>query len=85
MITPIPTGVSTVTPVHPLRSDGLVAPSIAALDTYWGQLKRVYGNGSIQPSALVLDKDAPLVNLKNEQVENMDAWVNAVLDNLPQE
>jgi CRISPR system Cascade subunit CasC len=68
-----------------LRGDsGLVAPSVAALDTYWGSLCRAYSDSTlIRTAALALDPDLPLSNLAGNLVETLDAWVNAVIDALP--
>jgi hypothetical protein len=62
----------------------LVAPSVAALDAYWGRLCQVYGTGAlVRTAALPLDPDLPLENLKQHQVETLEAWVKAVTEALP--
>lgn len=46
-------------PVRPYRNSGLVAPSVKALDTYWGRLTQVYGADTLTSvSALSLDPPA---------------------------
>jgi CRISPR system Cascade subunit CasC len=71
-------------PVSARGSDGLVAPSVAALDTYWGRLCQAYGTGTlVRTAALALDPDLPLDALKDAKVENLEAWISAVTDALP--
>lgn len=71
-------------PVRPHRDGGLVTPSVAALDAYWGRLCQVYGTGSlVRTAALPLDADLPLETLREVQVDNLEAWVGAVLEALP--
>jgi CRISPR system Cascade subunit CasC len=72
-------------PVRQRGNDGLVAPSVAALDAYWGRLCQVYGTDTLtRTAALVLDPDlSPLEHLQEVQVENLEAWVSAVTDALP--
>ena len=71
-------------PVHPRRDSGLVAPSLAALDAYWGRLCQVYGTGYLtRTAALALEHDPPLEYLNEDRVETLDAWVSAVTDALP--
>ncbi len=73
-------------PVRPSRDSGLVAPSVAALDAYWGRLCRVYGTDTlIRTAALALDPDLPLDHLKEAQVADLEAWVRAVVEALPAE
>jgi CRISPR system Cascade subunit CasC len=69
--------------VRPSREGGLVAPSVAALDTYWGRLCQVYGIDSLASIAtLPLDADLPLGSLQESQVENLEAWIGAVVQEL---
>jgi CRISPR system Cascade subunit CasC len=71
-------------PVYPRGDSGLVAPSVAALDAYWGRLCQVYGEGSLIRSAtLALDPGMSLEHLAGGRVETLDAWVEAVTDALP--
>jgi len=71
-------------PVRPRRDAGLVAPSVEALDTYWGRLCQVYGTSTLTRTvALALDPDLALEALKEAQVENLEAWVSGVTAALP--
>ena len=71
-------------PVYPSGGSGLVRPSVAALDGYWGRLCRVYGTGTlVRRAALALEDDLPVENLQDDLVENLDAWVQAVTGALP--
>jgi CRISPR system Cascade subunit CasC len=73
-------------PVRPSRDGGLVAPSVAALDAYWGQLCQVYGgNTLVRKAVLALDPALPLETLKVDQIDNLDAWVSAVTEALSAE
>ena len=70
-------------PVRPEREGGLVGPSVAALDTYWGNLCRAYGTGTLACTAvLALDPEVPLANLAEARVGDADEWTGAVLDAL---
>lgn len=71
-------------PVYPRGDSGLVAPSVAALDAYWGRLRQVYGDSTLlRTAALALDPDLSLENSAIDFVEDLDAWVKAVADALP--
>jgi CRISPR system Cascade subunit CasC len=71
-------------PVYPDRQGGLVAPSVQKLDTYWSRLIQVYGDNSITTTAaLALDPDLPLEALEEDQKDNLETWIDAVLDALP--
>jgi len=71
-------------PVRPRRDAGLVAPSVEALDTYWGRLCQVYGTDTlVRTAALALDGDMALAALKEAQVEKLEAWISAVTGALP--
>ena len=71
-------------PVRPSRNGGLVAPSVAALDAYWGRLAKIYGRDSLsRTAALTLDPDLALDALKDAQMDTLEAWVGAVLETLP--
>lgn len=67
-------------PVRAVRDSGLVAPSVKALDGYWGRLTAIYGMKSIKATAaLALDDDLELSALKSAQVNDVEAWVGAIL------
>jgi len=71
-------------PVRARRDSGLVAPSVEAMDAYWGRLCQVYGNDTLVcKAALALDPNLALEALKEAQVENLEAWVSAVTNSLP--
>jgi CRISPR system Cascade subunit CasC len=71
-------------PVRPRGDEGLVAPSVAALDAYWGRLGQVYGTGTlVRTATLALDADLPLQSLKESEVANLEAWIGAVTGALP--
>jgi len=73
-------------PVRPERDGGVVAPSVAALDDYWGSLCRVYGDSTLlATAALALDGDLPLKGLQEATVQTLDQWVAAVMGALPSE
>ncbi len=72
-------------PVRPDRNGGLMAPSIAALDAYWGRLGRVYGSQGAKPSALILADEAAAPNLQSAAAANLQQWVESLLDALPKE
>lgn len=66
-------------PVSPDRQGGLVRPSVAALDRYWGRLCRVYGDDTLAAvAALGLDDDLPLESLRDRLVPCQADWLAAV-------
>lgn len=67
-------------PVRATGEGGLVAPSVKALESYWGQLTTVYGSRSIAgTAALALGGDLGLSELKSALKDNLDAWLAAAL------
>jgi len=71
-------------PAKPNPSGGLVAPSVAAMDAYWGRLCQIYGTDAlVRTAALAVDTDLPLEYLEATQVENLQTWVSAVVEALP--
>jgi len=71
-------------PVTPRRDSGLLGPSVAALDTYWGHLTQVYGRKSLKQAAtLVLGPDLPLETLQRTQVADLNTLITTVLEALP--
>jgi len=71
-------------PVNPRRDSGLVAPSVAALDAYWGRLCQVYGTGTLtRVAALPLDPGLSLGHLAADQVESLKDWLKAITEALP--
>ena len=69
-------------PVKAGRDGGYLAPSIAALDAYWGRLDKAYGCDGVRPVVLALDEEAPLAQLKEAAVANREAWVATILAGL---
>lgn len=73
-------------PVRAGRSSGLVAPSVEALDAYWGRLAQVYGTDTlVSVAALPLNPDLSLTHLADDEVEDQEAWIAAVTSVLPGE
>jgi CRISPR system Cascade subunit CasC len=73
-------------PVRAGRNSGLVAPSVEALDAYWGRLARVYGTDTLASvAALPLNPDLSLTHLAGDRVEAQEAWIAAVTRVLPGE
>jgi CRISPR system Cascade subunit CasC len=71
-------------PVYARGDSGLVAPSVEALDAYWGRLCQVYSTGTLVcTAALALDADLSLEHLAEDLVGTLDAWVSAVTQALP--
>lgn len=71
------------TPVSPGR-DGLIRNSVAALDRFWAQLTRLYGNGKAHTAVISLVEEDYFPNLAGSKVENMDQWVAATLQAIPE-
>ena len=73
-------------PVRAEREGGLVAPSVAALDRYWGRLCDLYGTENLLSTAVLsLEPDLPLDRLEDAAVGNVDEWVTAVTNALSAE
>lgn len=73
------------TPVKPAKDGGVVCPSIIALDAYWGKLVKTYGNDGVKPVSLAVACGGNLVNLKSALSENLNTWVDCLLNELPKE
>ena len=71
------------TPVKPDRDGGYIAPSVQALDIYWGRLTQVYAGDHVTPIALALEPELPLQSLAEAVVPDANTWVRCVLDELP--
>jgi CRISPR system Cascade subunit CasC len=71
-----------VNPVRPDGKGGLVEKSIIALEDYWVKLVAAYGEGDILARP-VLPLDGNLDKLKDYQVPNLDALIQAVMIALP--
>jgi CRISPR system Cascade subunit CasC len=71
-------------PVRPQREGGLVAPSVAALDSYWDRVRTAYGGDSVaRVAALTLQPALALEALADSGVADLEAWVAAVMEALP--
>jgi CRISPR system Cascade subunit CasC len=71
-------------PVQSRHSEGLVTPSVKKLDTYWGNLCRVYGTEALTCyTALAPDPDLPLEHLKETQVKSLEEWIGLIVTALP--
>jgi CRISPR system Cascade subunit CasC len=67
-----------VNPVRPDGNNGLVEKSITALEDYWAKLAAAYGEGGILARP-VLYLDGDLNKLKDYQVPNLEALIQAVM------
>ncbi len=73
-------------PVRAKTDSGYIAPSIEALDAYWGRLSQVYGTDTLRSVAtLALDPELPLTNLDSTRLPDAESWVKATLEALPKE
>ncbi|MBN1877689.1 MAG: type I-E CRISPR-associated protein Cas7/Cse4/CasC [Anaerolineae bacterium] len=71
-------------PVYPRGNSGLIVPSVEKLDTYWGQLVKIYGISSLEKvAALPLDPGLTLDALNGARVVDLESWIGAVLEALP--
>ncbi|MEI7846999.1 MAG: type I-E CRISPR-associated protein Cas7/Cse4/CasC [Chloroflexota bacterium] len=66
-------------PVKPGKEGGYVAHSIMELDRYWGRLVKAYGDGDYIPSALVINDEAVLENLKSAVKNTRKEWLESLL------
>ena len=73
-------------PVRAGPASGLVAPSVDALDTYWGRLCQAYGTDTLAAvAALPLKPDLSLTHIAEHQVEDQETWIGVVTGALPGE
>ncbi len=73
-------------PVRAEREGGLVAPSVAALDRYWGRLCDLYEAETLLSRAVLpLEPDLPLDRLDDDAGGNVGEWVAAVTNALSTE
>ena len=67
-------------PVAPDREGGLVRPSVAALDAYWGRLCQTYGDDTLTAvAALGLEEDLPVTHLRERCCASGAVWREALL------
>lgn len=71
-------------PVAAFGEKSLVQASIKALDSYWGKMNAFFGGQAKVVTALLEDIDN-LEVLKDTRVATFQAWVEAVISQLPQE
>lgn len=69
-----------VQPITPKLNADLVAGSIAALDTYWGDLSAMYGTQGISGQWYASVGTPAITILKDARVSGLDALVSHVLD-----
>lgn len=67
-------------PVYNNRNKGLIKPSIKQLDQYWGRLHRTYGRDNISAFSLSLVEELSLEHLKETLHENLDHWIDSILN-----
>ncbi|MBN1314212.1 MAG: type I-E CRISPR-associated protein Cas7/Cse4/CasC [Anaerolineales bacterium] len=73
-------------PVKPRRDEGLIAPSVEALDAYWGQLCQVYGTQGLRhTAALALEKNLPISELNSSLAPDFDEWISGVVGALQED
>jgi CRISPR system Cascade subunit CasC len=76
-------------PVRAWGGSGLVEPSVLALDRYWNDLCQFYGMQTVIAMAVALHAsfrpDGLSEELRSAIKPNLDAWVQTILDALPQE
>ena len=66
-------------PVSAGRDGDLAACSVKALDSYWGKLARMYGDGAIVGKWVVSLEEDPVDNLKHSIVPSVSALVENVM------
>ncbi len=72
-------------PAQPRGDSGLVAPSVAAVETYWSkQLLGVYGKDSVK-RAVTLAPGLDLAALEETRVNDLESWIGAMMESLPKE
>ena len=66
-------------PVYPQGDEDLATRSTRALDTYWGKLSKMYGDGAIRGKWAVSLDDDTVVNLRDDMVDDVSALTQRVL------
>ena len=73
-------------PIQITRDGGYIANSVQALDEYWGQLIKVYGEeGTLLTAALPLENDLPVKNLVKAIQPDLKTWISKVMEALTAE
>ncbi len=65
--------------VYSQGSEDLAIRSIRALDTYWGKLSRMYGDGTILGKWAVSLEDDTVINLQDDMVDDVSTLTQRVL------
>lgn len=68
-----------VKPVRPRGEDDLIAASVSALDSYWGRLSAMYGDGGIVTRGIALDNgydDDRFAELRKAHVASVPALID---------
>lgn len=71
-------------PVQPKGDQGLMEVSVQVLDEYWNKLSGFYGNG-VKPVVGTIGLTNQLQTLNDFVKEDINAWVDAVIQTLPKE
>lgn len=71
-------------PINPFGEKGLLTASIEALDQYWGEVQRFYGDQA-KPSLALVGVEAELKNLGGYRSQNLNEWADSVILNLSKE
>ena len=69
-------------PVRPGYDSDLMAASIKEMDTYWGNLTKVYGTEGVAVKAICTIPDVELKSLSDAQKDSFEAVVETVMDAL---
>jgi CRISPR system Cascade subunit CasC len=70
-------------PIAPDHNGTLVGKSIGALDTYWGRIGRMYGNGAKVAKLCIEHDDLALAHLDGAKVSNVASVIDGVMEALP--
>ena len=69
-------------PVRPGYDSDLMAASIKEMDTYWGNLTKIYGTEGVAVKAICTIPDVELKSLSDAQKDSFEAVVETVMDAL---
>lgn len=79
---PISMSNSFVKPVRPSREKSLLQSSIEAMDSYWGQITKVYGEDGILSRPICLVSPAELSVLGEQQVDSVNELIDQVVSSV---
>jgi len=72
-------------PVRPGRETGLVAPSISALDAFWGNLLRARDDATLKAVAVFSDQHGDTLDvLQPYRRDTLSGWVGEIVGALPE-